>query len=444
MTEAAYSRSVPFADPYVPDRGDVAHEVTHYDLDLDYKVSSNRLAAKAVLDVVARERLTKLHLDLAGLRVAKVSVGGAGAKWAHRGQRLTITLPRPLAEGERTQVAITYAGTPHPTRSAWGEVGWEELDDGVLVASQPTGAPTWFPCNDHPRAKATYRIAVECDSPYDVQVTGALTGRRVRGSRTRHVFEQRHPMATYLATVHIGQYARFELAEQPVPQVVLAPAALRRPVLHDLERQPLMMRFFVDTFGRYPFDDYTVVVTADNLEIPLEAQGMATFGPNWLGGRRTHERLVAHELAHQWFGNSLTIASWSDIWLNEGFACYAEWLWSQASGGPTAHALATTHRGRLAALPQDIVLADPGPDLMFDDRVYKRGALALHALRLTLGDGAFFHLVQTWVARGEHGSVSTGQFTEHALAYDDGHGIQALLDTWLHALPLPALPGVPV
>ncbi len=103
-------------------------------------------------------------------------------------------------------------------------MGWEELDDGVLVASQPTGAPTWFPCNDHPRSKATYRIAVECDSPYAVCVTGTLTGRYVRGSRTRHVYDQPHPMATYLAAVHIGRYDRAVLAEAPVRQVVVAPA----------------------------------------------------------------------------------------------------------------------------------------------------------------------------------------------------------------------------
>ncbi len=210
-------------------------------------------------------------------------------------------------------------------------------------------------------------------------VTGTLTGRYVRGSRTRHVYDQPHPMATYLAAVHIGQYDRAVLAEGPVRQVVVAPTRLHRQVLGELRLQPRMMELFVDLFGPYPFDDYTVVVTPDELEIPLEAQGMATFGPNWLSGRGVHQRLIAHELAHQWFGNSLTVTSWADIWLNEGFACYAEWLWSQASGGPTADTLASQQRTRLAGLAQDFVLADPGPETMFDDRVYKRGALTLHA-----------------------------------------------------------------
>ncbi|MDN5765744.1 MAG: M1 family metallopeptidase [Humibacillus sp.] len=428
-------------DPYVPGRGDVAFEVTHYDLDLDYKMSSNRLSGKALLEVVALAPLAKLHLDLAGLRVSKVTVDGDAVKWAHRGERLNVTLRHRLATDERVRVAIAYAGSPAPVRSPWGEVGWEELDDGVLVASQPSGAPTWFPCNDHPRSKATYRIAIECDSPYEVVATGTLTDKRVRGSRTRRVFEQRRPMATYLAAVHAGQYEQVLLADGPVPQRVVLPAAVKAPVLADLERQPRMMSFFAEVFGRYPFDDYTVVVTADELEIPLEAQGMATFGPNWLRGRGAEERLVAHELAHQWFGNSLTISTWSDIWLNEGFACYAEWLWSEASGAVSADALAEGHRSQLAALPQTLVLADPGPRLMFDDRVYKRGALALHALRRQLGDDTFFALVRAWVATYEHGSVSTAGFVDLVVAHDDRPAVHELLDAWLWRTPLPLLPA---
>lgn len=441
MTGAAYSLPVPSGDPYVPGRGDVSFEVTHYDLDLDYKMSSNRLSGKAVLEVVAVAPLAKLHLDLAGLRVSKVSVDGIPVKWSHRDQRLNVALPQRLSPDDRVTVAVTYAGTPAPVRSPWGEVGWEELDDGVLVASQPTGAPTWFPCNDHPRSKATYRIAIECDSPYEVVATGALTDRRVRGSRTRRVFEQRRPMATYLAAVHAGQYEQVTLAAGPVPQRVVLPAGVKAQVLADLRSQPRMMSFFTEVFGRYPFDDYTVVVTADDLEIPLEAQGMATFGQNWLRGRGAQERLVAHELAHQWFGNSLTIESWSDIWLNEGFACYAEWLWSEASGAATTDALAEGHRSQLAALPQNLVLADPGPRLMFDDRVYKRGALVLHALRRHLGDDTFFALVRAWVAAGEHGSVSTAGFVDLVLAHDDRPAVHELLDAWLWQTPLPLLPA---
>ena len=157
-------------------------------------------------------------------------------------------------------------------------------------------------------------------------------------------------MATYLATVHVGRYVRRALAPADVPITVVLPAPRERDVMHDLGRLPEMTRLYEALFGPYPFDDYTVVVTADDLEIPLEAHAMATFGPNWLDGRRRHERLVAHELAHQWFGNSLTPSTWADIWLNEGFACYAEWLWAEHADGVPVRVNAATHWSRLSRL----------------------------------------------------------------------------------------------
>jgi len=200
-----------------------------------------------------------------------------------------------------------------------------------------------------------------------------------------------------------------------------------------------MMRCFNERFGPYPFETYTVVVTEDELEIPLEAQGMSIFGANHVDGRHGEERLIAHELAHQWFGNSLTPERWSDIWLNEGFACYAEWLWSEESGGPAAHEHAQREWRRLRDAPQDLVLADPGPDLMFDDRVYKRGALTVHALRRAIGTSAFTELVRGWTAANRHGSVTTAAFLAHVEA-TAGEAARKLLKPWLFAQRLPELP----
>jgi aminopeptidase len=280
-------------------------------------------------------------------------------------------------------------------------------------------------------------MSVTTESAYTVLANGLLLARRRGASRTTWTFEQSQPMATYLATVQIGRYEPRELAGSPVRQLLLVPPRLRRAALADLARQPEMMSEFEALFGPYPFDAYTVVVTQDDLEIPLEAQGLAVFGANHLEGTQGLERLVAHELAHQWFGNSLTLGTWSDIWLHEGFACYAEWLWSERSGGKPADVLARRHHHRLAGAAQDLRLTDPGAESMFDDRVYKRGALALHALRLTLGDDTFFAMLRAWVAEQRFGTVSTELFEEHAARYGR---TGTLLGRWLHGMPLPVLP----
>jgi aminopeptidase N len=427
-------------DPYLPDCGDDGYAVRHYDLAITYRPASNRLTGRATIAATARREITALALDLSGLAAGKVTVDGVRPKhFSQRRDKLVVTLARPLSTGTEFEVAVAYGGHPQPVRTLWGEVGWEELTQGALVAGQPNGAASWFPCNDQPGDKAGYRLEITTDTPFTVVANGTLVERHRGASTTTWVYEQPEPMASYLATVQIGHY---ELRDDVVDGTVLRlarPARLVKAVGTDFARQDAMLRLFADRFGPYPFAAYTVVVTDDELEIPLEAQGVSIFGANHADGRRSHERLVAHELAHQWFGNSLTVGRWSDIWLNEGFACYAEWLWSEAAGGPDAQALAERYWKRLRRSPQDLVLADPGPELMFDDRVYKRGALALHALRHAVGDDAFFDLVRAWTAGHRHGTVTTSAFVEHAA--QAGADARALLTEWLFELPVPPLPG---
>ncbi|MEO8095367.1 MAG: M1 family aminopeptidase, partial [Pseudolysinimonas sp.] len=200
-----------------------------------------------------------------------------------------------------------------------------------------------------------------------------------------------------------------------------------------------MMALYQRLFGPYPFDGYTVVITPDVLEIPLEAQALAIFGANHADGAGGSERLVAHELAHQWFGNSVGLAAWKHIWLNEGFACYAEWLWSEHRGGMSADGLARQFRRDLSGRPVDIRVGDPGPALMFDDRVYKRGALTLHALRRTIGDDAFFELLGEWTTVHRYSVATTDDFRALA-ATKSPTPLDALFESWLFTEPLPRLP----
>jgi aminopeptidase N len=426
-------------DEYLPQNGDSGYQVSRYELDLEYKVSINRLSGSATITAVTLTELQQLTLDLSSaLTVSKVLVNGKrAAHFSCRGSKLRIRLASKLATGAALSIVVRYGGSPRPIRSLWGDVGFEELTDGVLVAGQPNGAASWFPCNDHPSAKASFHIQVSTESRYRVVANGKLVGRRTRASQTVWTYEQPEPTSTYLVTLQIGSYEMAQLAKTPVPIRAALPGRLRGDFDHDFARQPEMMNLFIELFGPYPLSNgYTVVVTDDALEIPLEAQGISIFGANHCDGKRASERLIAHELAHQWFGNSVTARRLSDIWLHEGFACYAEWLWSEHSGGPSADALARQYYERLRGQPQDLLLADPGPREMFDDRVYKRGALTLHALRGRLGDEKFFALLKDWTARHRHGTVVTDDFTGLAANYSD-EPLRPLWEAWLYSKDLP-------
>jgi aminopeptidase N len=239
-------------------------------------------------------------------------------------------------------------------------------------------------------------------------------------------------------TVQIGRYERLDLDAGPIPQRAAVPARLLTAFRYDFGRQPRMMVAFEKLFGPYPFGEYAVVVVDEDLDVPVEAHALSIFGRNHVDGRRGSERLVAHELAHQWFGNSLTVAGWQHIWLNEGFAKYAEWLWSEVSGGPSAAVHAARSRTLLAALPQDLRVADPGVRRMFDDRVYQRGALTLHALRGAIGDEPFFALLREWTDRYRYGTVTTDDFVGLARLHAD-RPLDDLFRSWLHDTPLPRL-----
>lgn len=428
-------------DPYAPQSGDTSFSVLHYDLSLKYRVATNRLDSVAVISAVARQPLTSFSLDLVGLRATSVTVDTDKRTSFRQGPRkLTVKLAAPVPTGTTFQVQVRYGGSPFPRQTRWGLIGWEELADGILVASQPTGAPTWFPCNDRPSDKARYRIEVNLEDGYTVLATGRLLSRTKSSGRITWVFAQQIPTASYLVALHAGRYRTRPLELAMVPGTVAYPAALATRVQADLATLPTMMALFERCFGPYPMGRYDLVVTADDLEIPLEAQGMAVFGANHLDGNGSSERLVAHELAHQWFGNSVGLATWPDIWLNEGFCCYAEWLWSEEAGRLTCHQLAKQHRAILARLPQDLLVASPGPDHMFDDRVYKRGALTLHALRRVVGDEPFFTILRSWTTAKRHATATTEDFVR--LAEDvTGRDLGSLFTAWLHRPELPKLPA---
>jgi aminopeptidase N len=425
-------------DPYLPKHGNGGYRVTHYDLVLDYRVEPNRLDGRALISATSTQELTRFTLDLIGLRVDSVRVGGLPARYEHRGGKVVIRPVVAIPPDSPFEVDVRYGGRPRPVRGPWGDIGWDELTDGSLVASQPIGGPSWFPCNDHPSDKASYHISVTTAAAYTVVVTGNLISRGRGGGGVRWVYDRPEPTSTYLMSVQIGRYAAVDLPGS-VTQRAFLPQRLRPRFAHDFGRQDQIMALYERLFGPYPFSEYVVVVVADPLDDPVEAQGMSIFGANHLDGLRTNERLAAHELAHQWFGNSLSVADWAQIWLNEGFATYAEWLWSDAGGGISVDGQARLWHDRLQGLRQDFKLADPGVQRLFDERVYKRGGLTLHALRRYIGDGPFFALLKAWATEHRHGLVSTSEFVAAATVWA-GKPLDAFFEAWLWQPALPAIP----
>lgn len=427
-------------DPYATTSGNGGYIVEHYDIEVLYKMGTGRLEGIAALQIVATEEISRFSLDFVTLRAHRVSINGERIKsFSQTSTKLMITPPRSLTPGERVEIAVEYAGAPRPRTTQWGTVGWEDLSDGILVTSQPSGAPTWFPCNDHPSNKASFDIRVATDRLYTVVANGKLESTRIDGGLKVWHYRQNEPTATYLAALCIAKLELHTSEHNGVNLTIAYPKDLEKRVFSDLEATNDMLDVFGELFGEYPFDTYTVVITPDDLEIPLEAQNMAIFGANHMDGQGGEERLVAHELAHQWFGNSVGLKRWQDIWLNEGFGCYSEWLWSEANGGPSTDSLAQKFHQMLAGLDQDIILGAPTPALMFDDRIYKRGALTLHALHHRLGSDAFFALVRDWTTTFRHGTADTRDFRLLAATHSPNN-LDRFFEAWLEKPLLPALP----
>lgn len=435
-----------FKDPYTGVDFNLGFSIEHYDLELVYRVEPNLLSGVAKLHISVEEDLDKLTLDLGGAMATRRLSANEGIKitrFRQSGGKVRITFDDTIEAGTDFVLTVRYGGNPRPIRTAWGEIGWEETESGALVASQPNGAPSWFPCDDTPSEKATYDIRVTADNPFTVISNGTLVSKKAQNSTTTWHYKVDSPMATYLATIQIGEYTKFKLGRNTT---AWAPAHLRARVEEEFKQQQEMLDFYESVFGEYPFPDYQVVITDDELEIPLEAQGLSIFGSNHIAGDHRFERLIAHELAHQWFGNAVGISEWKDIWLNEGFACYCEWLWVEHLGTSTAHEVARSHYLVLSRKGQDLTLADPGTRDMFDDRVYKRGAITIHALRRLLGDEAFFAAVRNYLHDARHSTVVPDDFIGHVEAAATRAGIAPeelaeLLDVWLNQKPLPKFPA---
>ncbi len=438
-------------DPYFPAAGNGGYDVQNYDLGLSWTPGATpaegRLDGTAVITLTATQDLASFSLDVRRLTVSSVLVDGKPARYTQLppdenglGGELVVTAAPKLKAGTTHRVTVVYSGFPgRPTDIEGSLYGWVTFGDGVLVANQPDGAPTWFPVNDVPTDKATYDFRITVPAGLEAIANGEPVGQPVtRDGRTTWTWRATDPTASYLTTASIGDYtATTQVGPNGLPILNFVETGLnatrRATTEASLAQQPAMIDFFDDLFGPYPFTSFGAIVDDDTVGYALETQTRPVYS------RQASESTVAHELAHQWLGNSVSVTSWRDIWLNEGFATYAEWMWSEKRGRETAQELFDG----VYATPADddfwtTVVSDPGPTGLFLPAIYDRGAATIHALRTEIGDDAFFELLYRWATENADGNVTTADFI--ALAEEvSGQQLDDFFTAWVVTPSKPAL-----
>jgi aminopeptidase N len=425
-------------DPYFPLDGNGGIDVRRYSVHDRYAFATKRLSGWTRLKVRATQDLRTFNLDLL-LDPSRVTVDGDRVRFRKTNRHeLRIKPDRPIPSGTRFTVVVRYAG--HPERLRYqGERNWLADAHEVVTMNEPHMAPWWFPANDHPLDKARYDFHITVPQGKRVIANGLPKGSGARDGWVTWRWSAPDPMASYLAFFAAGDFRVMRGKQGGVPWVIAAserlPGKGTKVALRWLRKTPRLTRWLRSELGPYPFAANGGLVTSLDPGFALENQTRPTYP--YVGGSATW--LLVHELAHQWFGNSVSVRHWRDIWLNEGFATYMEVRYAETHGGPSgASWLRRTHRMYAADDPfWRVSLADPGAGKIFDGAVYDRGAMTLQALRNVIGSSTFSQLLRTWAVQRRNGNGATADF--HALAEQlSGRDLDVFFHAWLVATVKPA------
>jgi len=417
-------------DAYFANAGNGGYDVAHYDIALAYAGRSKGTVDAAVtITAKATQHLSRFDLDFRGPKVTKVTVDGEPAAYGRKGQELTITPTTSLPAGTTFTTVVTYAGRPGPVRNnSLGTYGWVPSKDGAVVVAEPDGAPTWLPVNDHPSDKATYSYRITVPSDLQALANGTPGPTTKQGKTTTYQWSEESPMAPYLATVAIGKFdvRHGTVGNIPVitavdPRFKKSGAALQKTTIKAVAWESKM-------FGPYPFATTGGIVDDPKLDYALETQERPVYA-----GFAPDDDFIVHELAHQWFGDSVSLKSWPDIWLNEGFATYAEWLWHERGKKDSAKKIFKRYYRQPSASPIfNPPPGKPGRADLFSFAVYIRGAMCLQALRAKVGDKAFFQILKTWASSRRNGNAATADFVAHAEKISHKQ-LDGLFKAWLYS-----------
>lgn len=433
--------------------GNGGYEVGSYRLELRYPTSrpAQRVSGRVTLVARARRALSSFHLDFAGDSVGAVRVNGTRARRRRFGPELVITPRDPLRARRRFVARVDF--TSHVTPTVADETfprGWFTTLDGSVTAAQPDTGHTIFPANDHPSDKASYTFRLDVPKGVTAVANGVLTGRRSRRGRTLWSYRQRQPMASQLVQLAVGE---LDVVERGRARGTSLRDVVARSVAAEVEPAlagtPRHLGWLVDRVGRYPFDVYGVLVVEQPLSFALETQTLSLtsaeqFDPAVVPPSLA-EIILVHELAHQWFGDSVAVETWSDLWLSEGHATWYEQTYSDERLGTdfvafirSAYANGDAWRAAFGpvARPRFSNLA------LFSPNVYDGGALVLYALRQRIGARAFRKVERGWAQGFAGRSAGTDDFIAHA-SKASGRNLRGFLRAWLYGSKTPPMPGHP-
>jgi aminopeptidase N len=424
-------------DPYFPTYGNGGYDVAGYDLKVRYDPAGGRLTGTATITATATQDLSRFDLDLAHLTATSVRVDGAAATAKADGNELVVTPKAGIRKGTRFTALVEYGGEPRQLgNTTLGDGGWLRTADGAIALGQPESASTWFPVDDHPSDKATFKLAVTVPDGVEALSIGVPGPRESAGGWTTWHWTESSPLASYLSTVVIGQYRVTTGTHDGKPLVEAVPESLPATgaAATSIARTPEIADFLATLFGPYPFDAYGgIVVDDEHIKYALENQSRPVYGAGFFRGG-VNTTVVAHELAHQWFGDS--VARWQDIWLNEGFATYAEWLWQEHEGEASVQ---ESFDQAYADEDWSQPTGDPGVARLFGSAVYQRGGMIVYALRRTIGDDAFARLLKIWTSEHRGGNATTADLIRLAERIS-GKDLDAFFQTWLYGTVKPPKP----
>ena len=435
-------------DAYFPDLGNGGYDALHYDLQVMPDFDNETLDATVTIDIQATQDLNEFNLDFWGFTITQLTVNGESADYRRADIELTIIPATPILIDSIATIIISYHGEPRDGIDVEDQflvsAGWVFHEAGSIVVSEPLGASLWYPVNDHPQDKATYSFEITVPEPYVVATNGQLIEIVANDGMLTYKSETNDLTASYLVTVQTGD---FILDESQIDNDVPIRNYIARP--YYVESLPIfaetakMIAFYEDILGEYPFEVYGSIVSDFELPFALETQTLSTYGIRIIDDSpRTHITL-AHELLHQWFGNSISPARWQDIWLNEGFATYLSLLWAEEKYGASIVPNILNEWYQTSIAPEFYAsspeaIGNPTQAFFLHRAIYWKGALVLHALRLRVGDDVFFEIIRSYYQtfRDSHAMIDDFVAIASEISQED---LVPFFDSWLYQKALPEI-----